>query len=152
MHNTGLVLTKQITSAFGGLYIKGTKRRHVKFLGVPSLGIIQHLYDNYGTLNQVDIDENDKRMSEHCEPTLPIKVLFYQIEEGMEVAEASSCPYKKIKLYKKHTYLFLKQASTKKPASNGTARPRETSYGQSSRHTSPKYIVKTTKLNKQQFR
>ena len=95
MHNTNLDLTKQIISAFGGLYLKGIKIRHVKFLRVPLLDIIQHLYDNYGTLNQVDIDENDKKMSKHYDPTLPIEVLFYKIEEGMEVAEAASCLYKK---------------------------------------------------------
>ena len=31
-------------------------------------------------------------MSEYYNPTLPIKVLFDQIEEGMEVAEAASFP------------------------------------------------------------
>ena len=43
-------------------------------------------------------------MSENYDPTLPIEVLFDQIEEGMEVSESASCPYKKIKLYKKYTY------------------------------------------------
>ena len=63
-HNTNLALTKPIVSAFYGLYLKVIKRRHVKFLEVPSLEIIQHLYVNYVTLNQVDIDNNDKKMSE----------------------------------------------------------------------------------------
>ena len=76
MHNTNLDLTKQIISAFGGLYLKGIKIRHVKFLRVPSLDIIQHLYNNYVTLNQVDIDDNEKKMREHYKPTLPIEVLF----------------------------------------------------------------------------
>ena len=33
MHNTDLALTKQIISAFDGLYIKGIERRYVKLLG-----------------------------------------------------------------------------------------------------------------------
>ena len=90
MHNTDLVLTKKIVRAFDGLYLKIIKRRHVKFLGVPSLDIIQHLYYNYGMLNQVDIDDNGKKMRKHYDPTLPIEVLFDQIKEGMEVAEATS--------------------------------------------------------------
>ena len=60
MHNTDLVLTKKIISAFDGLYLKGIERRYVKFLGVPSINIIQHLYGNYGILNQVDMDDNEK--------------------------------------------------------------------------------------------
>ena len=152
MHNTNLDLTKQIISAFGGLYLKGIKIRHVKFLRVPSLDIIQHLYDNYGTLNQVDIDENEKKMSEHYDPSLTIEVLLNQIEEGMELAEAEICLYKKIKWYKKHTYSLSKQVITKKPASNGTTRPWETSYGQSSSHISPKPIVKTATSKKQWHR
>ena len=43
MHNTDLALTQQITSDFDGLYLKGIKIRHVKFLGVPLLDITQHL-------------------------------------------------------------------------------------------------------------
>ena len=58
MHNTDLALTKKTISAFDGLYLKGIKIRHVKLPGVPSLNIIQHLYSNYGTLNQVDIDDS----------------------------------------------------------------------------------------------
>ena len=75
MYNTEPALNKQTISAFESLYLKGIKRRHVKFLGVLSLNIIQHLYKNYGTLNQVGIDDNDKKMSEYYNPTLPIEVL-----------------------------------------------------------------------------
>ena len=152
MHNTDLALTKQITSAFNGLYLEGIERRHVKFLGVPSLDIIQHLCNNYGTLNQLYIDDDDKKMNKHYNPTLLIEVLFDQIEESMEVAEAESCSYKKIKIYKKHTYPFSKQVSTNKTSFNGTARPWKISYGQSSRHISPKHIVKTVTSTKQRHR
>ena len=76
MHSTDLDLTKQVISAFNRLYIKGIEISHVKFLEVPSLDIIQHLYNNYVTLNQVDIDDNDNKMREHYKPTLPIEVLF----------------------------------------------------------------------------
>ena len=65
MHNTNLELTKQIVSDFDGLYLKVIDWRHVQFLVVPSFDIIQHLYDNYGTLNQVDIDDNEKKMREY---------------------------------------------------------------------------------------
>ena len=83
MHDTDLALTEKIINAFDGLYLKGIEIRHVKFLGVPLLDIIQHLYDNYGTLNQVDINDNYNKMSEHYDPPLPIEVLFDQIEEGV---------------------------------------------------------------------
>ena len=101
MHNTYLVLTKQIVRAFDGLYIKVIKIRHVKFLGVPSLDIIQHLYKSYGTINQVDIDDNEKKMSKHYDSTLPIEVMFDKIEEGMEVAEAASFSYNKNQILQK---------------------------------------------------
>ena len=46
-------------------------------------------------------------MSEHYDPMLPIEVLFYQIEEGMEVVEAASCPYKKNQIVQKAYLLIL---------------------------------------------
>ena len=79
MHNTDLALTKKFSSAFNNLYLRGIERRHVKLLGVPFLDIIQHHYDNFGTLNQVDIDNNDKKMSKHYNPMLPIEVPFDKI-------------------------------------------------------------------------
>ena len=107
MHNTNLALNKQIISAFDGPYLKGMKRRYEKFLVVPSLDIIQHFYDNYDTLNQVDIDNNDKKMSESYYPKLSIEVLFDKIEEGMEVAEAESSLYNKNLIVKKAYLLIL---------------------------------------------
>ena len=83
MHNTDLELTKKIISAFNGLYLKVIEIRHVTFLGVPFLGIIQYLYNKYGTPNQVYIDDNDKKISENYDPKIPTKVLFDQIEEGI---------------------------------------------------------------------
>ena len=84
------MLTKKIISTFDGLYLKGIERRQVKFLGVPSLNIIQYIYDIYGTLNRVDIYDNGKKMSKHYYPNLPIEVLSDKIEEGMEVVESAS--------------------------------------------------------------
>ena len=95
MHNTDLALDKQIISDFDGLYLKGIERRHVRFLRVPSINIIQHIYNFYDTFNEGDIDDNDTKLSKNYESTLPNEVLFGQIEEGMEVAEAASCPYNK---------------------------------------------------------
>ena len=108
MHNTDLALTKQIISAFGGLYLKGIERRHVKVLGVRSLDFIQHIYKNYGTINQVDIDDNDKKMSKHYDPKLMIKVMSDQIEESVEVVEGASCLYNKNKIVQK-AYLLIIQ-------------------------------------------
>ena len=95
MHNTDLALDKQIISDFDGLYLKGIERRHVRFIRVPSINIIQHIYNFYDTFNEGDIDDNDTKLSKNYESTLPNEVLFGQIEEGMEVAEAASCPYNK---------------------------------------------------------
>ena len=63
MHNTDLALTKQTISDFYGIYLKGIERRNVKLLGVPSLEIHQNLYNSYGTLKKVDINDNAKKMS-----------------------------------------------------------------------------------------
>ena len=46
-------------------------------------------------------------MSEHYDPTIPIEVLFDQIEEGIEVAEAAIYPYNKNKMLQKSYLLIL---------------------------------------------
>ena len=47
-------------------------------------------------------------MIKHYDPTLPIEVLFDQIEEGMEVAKSESFPYNKNRIVKK-SYLLVIQ-------------------------------------------
>ena len=52
-------------------------------------------------------------MSEHYDSTLPIEVLFDKIEEGMEVAEAASCPYNKNQIVQKAYLLILQKGKYK---------------------------------------
>ena len=108
-------MTNQIISDFDGLYLKGVDWRQVKFIGVPSLNIIQYIYDTYVTLNQVYIDENGKKMRDYYDATLPIEVLFDQIVEGMEVAEAGRCLCNKNKIVQK-SYFFIIQTGRYKEA------------------------------------
>ena len=46
-------------------------------------------------------------MIKHYDQTLPIEVMFDQIEEGIEVVESASCPYNKNQILQKAYLLIL---------------------------------------------
>ena len=50
--------------------------------------MLDHLYENYGIITVVNIEDNDTRMREPYNPTLSIERLFYQIELAVEYATA----------------------------------------------------------------
>ena len=55
--------------------------------------MIQHLYNNYGVITAVDIENNDTKLRAYYDPSQPIEVLFHQIKTAVEFTEAVNRPY-----------------------------------------------------------
>jgi hypothetical protein len=55
--------------------------------------LLTHLYTTYGVITPIDIEDNDTRMREPFDPTLPIETLFDQIESAVEYADAGNRAY-----------------------------------------------------------
>ena len=56
------------------------------------MGLIQHLYDDYGTISPMDIEESEQKMKKEWSLLEPMVDLFEKIEEGVEFAEAANTP------------------------------------------------------------
>ena len=66
---------------------------HTGYVGVATQQMLTHLYDNYGVITAVDIEDNGIRIREPYNPTFPIETLFHQIELVVEYATAGKIPY-----------------------------------------------------------
>ena len=55
--------------------------------------MLDHLYENYGVITTVDIEDNDTRMRKPYNPTFPIETLLHQIELAVEFTTAGKRPY-----------------------------------------------------------
>ena len=66
---------------------------HTGYVDVTTIKMLDHLYENYGIITVVDIEDNYTRMREPYNPTFPIETLFHQIELAVEYATAGKRPY-----------------------------------------------------------
>ena len=53
---------------------------HTGYVGVTTFQMLTHLYDNYGIITAVDIENSDEKMRTSYNPALPTESLFHQIE------------------------------------------------------------------------
>ena len=88
-------LQQQLITAFNEQYLRGLRNVHTRYVGVVTFQILTHLYDNYGIITAVNIENNDEEMRTPYNPALPIETLFHQIEVAVEFAEAGNRPYAK---------------------------------------------------------
>ena len=63
------------------------------YVGVITNTMLHHLYDNYGVITTVDIEDDDTAMRAEYDPSQPIEVLVHQIETAVEFAEAGKTSY-----------------------------------------------------------
>ena len=78
------------------------------YVGVITNTILQHLYDNYGVITAVDIEDNDTAMRAEYDLSQPIEVLLYQIEIAVQFSEAGKSPYEPKQVVSRAYLLVLK--------------------------------------------
>ena len=78
------------------------------YVRVSTNTMLQHLYDSYGVITAVDIEDNDTKMRADYDPSQPIEVLFHQIETAVEFSEAGNRPYDQKQVVSRAYLLILK--------------------------------------------
>ena len=101
-------LQQQLIVVFDEEYLRGLRNMHTCYVGVTTQKMLTHLYDNYGVITTVDIEDNDTRMREPYNPTFPIETLFHQIELAVEYATAGKRPYQDAQVISRVYLLVLR--------------------------------------------
>ena len=91
--NSDLALKSQLIDVFDGTYFRGLRNRHTGFAGVSYFQMITHLYTNYGTITDVDLIKDERRMDTPFNQSGAIETYFYQIKDAVEFAEAGALPF-----------------------------------------------------------
>ena len=55
--------------------------------------MLTYLYQNYGIITPNTLEDNDKKIRAPHDPPLPIEILYKQIEDALEFADATNTPY-----------------------------------------------------------
>ena len=87
---------------------------HTGYVGATTQQTLDHLYENYGIITAVDIEDNDTRMREPFNPTFPIETLFHQMELVVEYPLPASGLIKPLKSLVALTSLSCKLDYTQK--------------------------------------
>ena len=52
-----------------------------------------YLYDKYSDLDETDVEDLEKQLTELFDPNEPFGTFVKRVEDIMEVSEATGCPY-----------------------------------------------------------
>jgi hypothetical protein len=89
-HEVDQALHKQILTSVPDVYIRALKHATTGYGNVTSLQLLTHLWSNYGTITQTELDANQTRMQIPWNPPTPVEALFNQRTEGVAFAAAGN--------------------------------------------------------------
>ena len=91
--NVNTALKNQLLSAIDDIYIRALKDRHVGYMNQSIRAILQHLFDNYGNITPLELEDNDTKMRATWDPNSPFDCLVKQIEDGQDYADDGGQPF-----------------------------------------------------------
>ena len=84
------ILKHQLLESLNEKYFKGNQKVYINYNNQTLPEIIQHLYDNHGTISPMDIEESEQKMKQEWSLLDQMVDLFEQIEEEKEFSEVSN--------------------------------------------------------------
>ena len=73
--------------------LRGVKNRYIGYANVSTKQLLSHLFTTYGRISGSDLRQNEASMMIPYDVNLPIEVLFDQIEDGLDFADAGNRPF-----------------------------------------------------------
>ena len=64
MVNVEDILNQQLLGSLEEKYFKGQHQPHINYANRTLAGLIQHLYDDHGTISTMDIEESEQKMKQ----------------------------------------------------------------------------------------
>ena len=64
MVNAEDILKQQILGSLEEKYFKGKRQAYINYANLTLVILIQHLYDDHGTISPVDIEESEQKMKQ----------------------------------------------------------------------------------------
>ena len=89
---TDKALKSLLIAAVDEACIRSLRHEYVGYANVTTLTILNHLCDSYARVTPTDLEENNKRLKEACDPNQTFETLADQVEDAMEYAAAGKNP------------------------------------------------------------
>ena len=92
-HTVDTVLKQQFLTSIDDKSVKVHKNRNTGYARVTTRTLINHLLTTYGQIVPDNLINNEERMKCKWYATTPIKITFYQIDDGQVYATSGNSPY-----------------------------------------------------------
>ena len=92
MVNAEDILKQQLLGSLEEKYFKGQHQDYIHYANPTLVGLIQHLYDDNGTISPMDTEESEQKIKQEWSLLDPMVDLFEQIEEGVDFSKADNTP------------------------------------------------------------
>ena len=86
-------LKNQLLSDVDDIYVRALRDRHVGYMNQTIRNLLTHLFDNYGNITQLELEDNDTKMRALWDPNSPFDCLVQQLEDGQDYADDGGQPY-----------------------------------------------------------
>ena len=91
--NVSTALKNQLLSAVDDIYVRALRDRHVGYMNQSIRNLLTHLFNNYGNITQLELEDNDTKMRTLWDPNSPFDCLVQQLEDGQDYADDGGQPY-----------------------------------------------------------
>ena len=92
MVNAEDIQKQQLLGSLDEKYFKGKQQAYINYANRTLAVLIQHLYDDHGTISPMEIQESEQKMKQEWSLLDPMVELFEKIEERVEFTEAANTP------------------------------------------------------------
>ena len=91
--NVNTALKKQLLSTLDNIYFRALKDHHVGYMNQSIRSMLQHLFDNYGNITPLELEDNDTKMRATWDPNSPFDCLIKEVEDGQDYADDGGQPH-----------------------------------------------------------
>ena len=92
MVNTEDTLKQKLLGSLEEKYFKGQRQAYINYANRTLAVLVQHIYDDHGTISPMDIEESEQKMKQKWSLLYTLVDLFEHIEEGVDFEESSNTP------------------------------------------------------------
>ena len=86
-------LKKQLIAAVDNIYLEAIAEPYIKFGNRTIFDMLTHLFDTYAEITPSEMMENQTMMNKAWDPSLPIEVLFKQIQDASAFADRGGAAF-----------------------------------------------------------
>ena len=91
--NVSTALKNQLLGAVDDIYVRAMRDHHVGYMNQSIRNLLNHLFNNYGNITQLELEDNDTKMRTLWDPNSPFDCLIQQLEDGQDYADDGGQPY-----------------------------------------------------------